>query len=146
MRLRAHHLLCLLNYVGKGYSPVFVANYDDVVARLLIGADVEIVEGADDICAPLACARQGEGVGAHCFKASVRNRDVLAFGLVQRVLRGSGELPDVTGRWRLGQARVAALREAYRTGVFRAACRGCQWVRLCHRVSQSDYSQCRLRF
>ena len=34
VRLRAHHLLCLLTYVGKGYSPAFTANYDKVVRRL----------------------------------------------------------------------------------------------------------------
>ena len=30
IKLRAHHLLCLLTYVGKGYSPAFTANYDRV--------------------------------------------------------------------------------------------------------------------
>ena len=24
IRLRAHHLLCLLTYAGKGYSPAFI--------------------------------------------------------------------------------------------------------------------------
>ncbi len=39
VRLRAHHLLCLLTYVGKGYTPAFTANYDAVVARLDAGED-----------------------------------------------------------------------------------------------------------
>ena len=34
VRLRAHHLLCLLTYVGKGYSPAFTANYDAIAGRL----------------------------------------------------------------------------------------------------------------
>ncbi|WP_292282104.1 DUF1284 domain-containing protein, partial [Mesorhizobium sp.] len=53
VRLRAHHLLCLLTYVGKGYSPAFTANYDVVVKRLAGGEDILIVSGPDDICAPL---------------------------------------------------------------------------------------------
>ena len=27
VRLRAHHLLCMLTYVGKGYSPAFCAGF-----------------------------------------------------------------------------------------------------------------------
>ncbi|OWU61413.1 2Fe-2S ferredoxin, partial [Staphylococcus aureus] len=34
IRLRGHHLLCMLTYVGKGYSPAFVENYDAMAGRL----------------------------------------------------------------------------------------------------------------
>ena len=34
VRLRAHHLLCMLTYVGKGYTAAFTANYDRIVERL----------------------------------------------------------------------------------------------------------------
>ena len=44
VRLRAHHLLCLLTYVGKGYSPAFTANYDKMVKRLAGGEDVLKIE------------------------------------------------------------------------------------------------------
>ncbi len=37
VRLRAHHLLCLLTYVGKGYSEAFVRRADALAARLSAG-------------------------------------------------------------------------------------------------------------
>jgi len=53
VRLRAHHLLCILTFAGKGYSPAFVANMAGVVARIGAGEPIEVVAGPDDICAPL---------------------------------------------------------------------------------------------
>ncbi|RUZ88238.1 DUF1284 domain-containing protein, partial [Mesorhizobium sp. M7A.F.Ca.US.006.01.2.1] len=53
IKLRAHHLLCPLTYVGKGYSPAFTANYDRVAERLSRGEDILLVSGPDDVCAPL---------------------------------------------------------------------------------------------
>ncbi len=55
VRLRGHHLLCMLTFVGKGYSPAFVENYDRIAGRLSEGEDILLVDGPDDICAPLLC-------------------------------------------------------------------------------------------
>ncbi|TJU92322.1 MAG: DUF1284 domain-containing protein, partial [Mesorhizobium sp.] len=63
VRLRAHHLLCLLTYVGKGYSPAFTANYDKVVKRLGEGEAVLIVSGPDAICAPMLDEREPHCLG-----------------------------------------------------------------------------------
>lgn len=68
-------MLCLTTYIGMGYSPAFTANYDGIVARLAAGEPVELVEGPDDICAPLADDPQ-----AHCGNASVRARQARAGG------------------------------------------------------------------
>ena len=77
VRLRAHHLLCMLTYVGKGYTQSFTVNYDRVAERLNRGEEIEIVAGPDDICAPLLC-----GDAAHCFRKSVSERDAKALVLV----------------------------------------------------------------
>ena len=47
VRLRAHHLLCMLTYVGKGYSPAFVENYEAIAARLSAGEEIEMVAGPE---------------------------------------------------------------------------------------------------
>ncbi len=44
--LRAHHLLCVLTYSGKGYSPAFVTNFDSVVRRLQAGEALEILNSS----------------------------------------------------------------------------------------------------
>ncbi len=73
VRLRGHHLLCMLTYIGKGYSPAFVDNYDTIAERLSGGEDIEIIDGPDDICQPLLCTGD-----CHCFNESVVVRDRLA--------------------------------------------------------------------
>ncbi len=63
VRLRAHHLLCMLTYVGKGYSPAFVENYEVIAARLSAGEEIELVAGPDDICGPLTADQRPIAMG-----------------------------------------------------------------------------------
>src|SRR3954453_22802050 len=70
VRLRPHHLLYLLTYVGEGYTPAFVHNLDHVSRKLMLGEDVLLVEGPDDICAPVLGTDQD-----HCTGPSVMERD-----------------------------------------------------------------------
>lgn len=131
VRLRPHHLLCLLTYVGKGYSAAFTANYDAIAVRISDGEDVVIIAGLDDICAPLLA-----GAEPHCHRDSVIERDRLA-------LRDLGELLE--SRPRLGQHVVLVpsllkqMREAFAAGRTRTACVGCEWHSLCTTISASGY-------
>ncbi|ATG47267.1 2Fe-2S ferredoxin [Celeribacter ethanolicus] len=136
IHLRPHHLLCLLTYVGKGYSPAFVAGYDRIVARLNAGEEIEIVEGPDDICAPIAC-----DMSEHCHGSSVISRDALAAREVGRVLeQGISQGTKLV----LGPERRATLRAAFAQGDVRTACRGCEWSDLCTQVARSGFSNVRL--
>jgi hypothetical protein len=131
IHLRPHHLLCLLTYVGKGYSPAFVAGYDRIVTRLNAGEEVEIVEGPDDICAPIAC-----DLHEHCHGSSVISRDALAARDVGRVLR----VRIVPGaQIRLSPATTARLRAAFARGAIRHACSGCEWEQLCSTVARDGF-------
>ncbi|MBN9363547.1 MULTISPECIES: DUF1284 domain-containing protein [unclassified Devosia] len=132
IRLRPHHLLCLLTYVGKGYSAAFTANYDAIAARIGDGEDVLIVAGPDDICAPLL----GDA-DPHCHRDSVVERDRLA-------LRDLGELleapPGLGERLALEPALLRQMRDAFATGRTRAACAGCEWHGLCTGISARGYA------
>ena len=132
IRLRPHHLLCLLTYVGKGYGAAFTANYDAIAARIGDGEAVEIVAGPDDICAPLL----GDA-DPHCHRDSVIERDRLA-------LRDLGELletpPEVGHRLVLEATLLQQMREAFAVGRTRAACAGCEWHGLCTTVSAGGYA------
>ncbi|MBO6860924.1 MAG: DUF1284 domain-containing protein, partial [Roseibium sp.] len=68
--IRPHHLLCMLTYLGKGYTPAFVENYSTIVQRLNEGEPIELVEGPDTLCQPML-----DEPGCHCRNESVRNRD-----------------------------------------------------------------------
>lgn len=137
VRLRPHHLLCLLTYVGKGYTPAFVDNYDRIARRLSEGEGIVLVDGPDDVCAALLCAPD-----AHCFGDSVRVRDAQAAADV-------GELLDMTvsagARIDPHPSLVARMRKAFAEGVTRKACRGCEWSELCSGVAAGGYGDVRVR-
>jgi hypothetical protein len=130
IKLRAHHMLCLTTYIGMGYSPAFTANYDGIVARLAAGEPVELVEGPDDICAPLTDDPQ-----AHCHKVSVTERDRLALEALQALPGGA-----IGAGAALTSALMAQLRAAFAGGGVRAACRSCEWAELCDSVAASGFA------
>ncbi|MBZ9770801.1 MULTISPECIES: DUF1284 domain-containing protein [unclassified Mesorhizobium] len=132
VKLRAHHLLCLLTYVGKGYSPAFTANYDKVVKRLGEREAVVIVAGPDDVCAPLL----GEPE-PHCLRESAAERDRMAARDVGALL---GRPIQAGDRLVLDAHKLAGMRKAFSAGLTRQACSGCEWSGLCDTVAASGFS------
>lgn len=129
--LRPHHLLCLLTYAGKGYSPAFTANYDVIAGRLARGEEILIVDGPDDICAPLL----GEAE-PHCRRDSVTERDRLAARDLAALLNS----PIRAGqRFALAAEPLRDMRAAFAAGHTRAACLGCEWSDLCSSIAADDY-------
>ena len=137
VQLRGHHLLCLLTYVGRGYSPAFVRNYDAIAVRLSRGEPVELCEGPDDICAPLC----GEDA-VHCTLKRVNKRDDLALRQIGEVL---GKVLAAVDRLLLTPHTLAALREAFAKDEIRAACKGCQWHGFCAQIAENGFRDAHLR-
>ena len=136
IRLRPHHLLCLLTYAGKGYNPAFTVNYDVIAGRISQGEDLSIVEGPDDICAPLLGDPE-----PHCWRDSVTERDRLAARDLQELLAS----PIQAGvRMTLGPDTVQRMRAAFAASHTRAACLGCQWSDLCSAIAAEGYRGTRL--
>lgn len=132
VRLRGHHLLCLLTYKGLGYSPAFVAGMTATAARLVAGATAEIVEGPDDICEPLCRAEQNP----HCHETTVPERDRRALALVASVL---GRTLGIGDRFAFDETLRTRLRVAYRDGAFEPACALCEWQPLCRDIAAGGY-------
>jgi hypothetical protein len=131
IRLRPHHLLCMLTYVGRGYSAAFTANYDAIAVRIGDGEAVLIVTGPDDICAPLLGDAE-----PHCHRDSVIERDRLALRDLSQLL----ELPPAVGETvALRPELLQQMRAAFATGRTRAACAGCEWHGLCTSISAGGY-------
>ncbi|SMO63571.1 DUF1284 domain-containing protein [Propioniciclava tarda] len=131
IELRAHHLLCLLTYVGHGYTPAFAVNLDALCERLSAGEDVTLVEGPDAVCAPML------GLGHHCEEARLSARDAAARASLDPLL-------DLTGPIALDAATLRTLRSAFATGRVRNACAGCQWHELCTEVASEGFPGVRL--
>ncbi|TRC91660.1 DUF1284 domain-containing protein [Mesorhizobium sp. WSM4310] len=137
IRLRAHHLLCLLTYVGKGYSPAFTVNYDAIAERLSRGEDILLVSGPDDVCAPLL-----EGPDPHCRNESVIERDRLAARDVGDLLARPIQ-PGV--RLDLDAAILARLRQAFSVNGVRKACGGCEWNELCGAIAAGGFPETKVQ-
>ncbi len=130
IRLRGHHLLCMLTYIGKGYSPAFVENYDTIAGRLSKGEDILLIDGPDDICAPLLC-----GGDCHCHDEGPRNRDNVAIKDVGLLF---GETLSLYKPFTLDDKRLSFMRAAFAQGTLRTACIACEWYGLCTKIAVSD--------
>lgn len=136
IRLRPHHLLCLLTYSGKGYTPAFTVNFDAITGRVADGEDIAIVQGPDDICAPLL-----SDAAPHCRKNSVTERDRLAAGDLAKLL---GIQIEIGSTIDLTPALLKILRKAFASGRIRKACTGCEWVGLCNTIAASGFDSARV--
>ncbi|MEM5584828.1 DUF1284 domain-containing protein [Roseibium sp. AS2] len=134
--IRAHHLLCMLTYLGKGYTEDFVRNYSAVIDRLNAGEGIRLVGGPDEICAPML----NENV-CHCHNDSVRERDNLAAQAIGSVV-GRELAPG--NLLRLDAATTQQLRDAFAAASIRTACTSCEWQALCTRIARNNYRGCQL--
>jgi hypothetical protein len=137
VRLRGHHLLCVLGYSGRGYDVRFVANLDRIAARLSRGEEVLVVSGPDDVCAPVL-----DAAGSHCRNASVSERDARAAEDASSIL-GRPVAPGE--RLVLDADAVARLRAAFAAGTARSACVGCEWDATCSTIAATGFDGARLR-
>ncbi len=137
IRLRSHHLLCMLTYRGEGYSEAFIANFDAIVARIAQGETIELVDGPDDICACLLAEKSD----AHCLEQSVSLRDAQALAQIEKEGLGFPCGKSFT----LTVTQLAKLREAFAQNRIRTACAGCEWHGLCTEIAENRFENVRLK-
>ncbi|MDE1900515.1 MAG: DUF1284 domain-containing protein [Alphaproteobacteria bacterium] len=138
VRLRGHHFLCILSFVGKGYTDDFVDNMRAVVAKIGRGAEIEIIAGPDDICDAL---RRGAAIScAHarvCRAPKPRHEDRLALRDAGRILHRHLKIGD---RLVLTPRDIAALRLHFAHGAIRRACTLCPWKNMCTGIAESGFA------
>ncbi len=131
IRLRPHHFLCMLTFVGKGYSPAFVANMQQIVQRIRQGAAIELVEGPDDVCRPLLSAPDVGENPPHCGNPSVTARDARALADIAATLGGPPRQISAT--------ILTQLQKTFADGTVRPACAGCPWHSLCDDIAATGF-------
>jgi uncharacterized protein len=136
LTLRGHHLLCSISYSGAGYSPEFIANFDDLCARLTAGEEVRLTFAPDTICKPMLGSAD-----CHCHRPHILLRDLLGF-LSASLATGRLLWPGRTVRFT--KADVARLRGSFRAGWVRAGCIRCPWFDHCTRTAREGYRESKL--
>ena len=137
IELRAHHLLCMLTFAGKGYSPGFVAKFHSVARAINQGTPGKIIAGPDELCACVIA----EDPEPHCHNASVTARDLTAARDVGDKL---GIVIEPGTILSFDNQTIALMRSWFRSGITRRACIECQWHELCTRLAEDDFAGCEL--
>lgn len=143
VHLRGHHLLCILNWKGHGYTPEFTRNYDVLVERLINErAPIRIIKGPDDICKVLDPYSYAD---YHCDCADQAIMDEKAIEGINAFF-SSKNLPE----WKEGEdillntELIQMMRDAFKTGEIRAGCQGCSFYDFCTDIADNDFAETRL--
>jgi len=119
MKLRAHHLICILGFRGLGYSREYVDNMTRIVDQLQPSTSIEVLSKPDDICAP--CPFLGE---KGCQERGPESESVAR----DRDLAVMKRLNIVAGD-RITWAEVRErLRRSISPGDLMDICQDCQWL------------------
>lgn len=154
LKLRAHHGMCIANFVGKGYDEAFTENMKAVIARLSAKPDtiVEIVDYEDVLCAycPKRTGVKGCQSGGNVSGGDIRGEDV-----AKCEFKGDGnskpsscpgakkrdrETIEICGLNVGSKLTWESYSQLIREKVFEARefeklCSSCQWYELCTEVS-----------
>jgi hypothetical protein len=123
IRVRAHSLLCLQGFRGRGYSPEFVRAMNGILAACRADAQtpVQILDSPDDLCA--ACPNLAGGgctLGGPDHEDHMRRQD-------REVLRRLGLTARTVVPWRRILERIAG---SVRGNDLPAICTTCPWLPL----------------
>jgi uncharacterized protein len=139
IRIRGHHLLCMINWKGVGYTPAFTENYNHIIAQLKTGAvTLEIVRGKDDICAPLTPQNYD---GYHCDDEEVLDRDVHALRDINIQL---GLDLSIGSQFTLSAQYLSDLRARFQSNHVRTACTGCSWHGFCTNIANDGFKDTKI--
>jgi len=135
IHLRPHHLLCILTYIGEGYSKVFTENFTNIIESINAGEkDILITKGADDICTP----RLNDPEDCHhCHEDRMIKRDAKALGDISKIL--NRKKPAYGEILTLDHDLIKKLRQSFKKNEIRSACSQCQWHDLCSEIAENNF-------
>ena len=123
--IRPHHLMCIQNYIGRGYSEEFTAHMNELIASLTDDTGLIINEGCDDVCS--ACPYNEQGRCTSLDKVA---------GMDAGVMDACGLTYGESVRW--GDISSSVREKIFTTDRFEAVCRDCQWFSLCSHILEKN--------
>ncbi|MEB3299340.1 MAG: DUF1284 domain-containing protein [Candidatus Sericytochromatia bacterium] len=120
--LRAHHVMCVATFAGKGYSAGFVREMTRVWQRIREGGmpEIRVTAHADAVCGACPHLRHPDEVTSCRFHESTSGRD-------RRMLKAMGWLEGDRIDLAAGLARV----HGEHADLMEQVCVGCEWVPIC---------------
>lgn len=123
MRLRFHHLLCILGFRGLGYDEKFVEGMKRIVQGIKgnPNLEIELVNGCDDICAACPFNIEGlcenEAIGG---EERVRERDRQVAGKLDLKAEDVLTIKEV----------LNLIKKKIKPGDLLVICKDCPWLEL----------------
>ncbi len=120
MDLRAHHLLCMRSFQGKGYSREFVKNFYKVIDKLKRNPSITVVNRPDVICEKCPHNKNGCVKKGPKSELRVRKKDnefIKALSLTLNKTMKANRIKEITEK-------------ITKEGI-KKLCRNCQWLDYC---------------
>lgn len=120
LRVRGHHLLCMLGFRGEGYSDPFIANMRRVVAAFSAEPPplVQLLAEPDDICVPCPYLSDGACTAEDGADEKTRTMDTAVLDVLG-LRAGTLANPEVL---------LALLRQRMDPEKQACICAGCRWL------------------
>ena len=118
IHLRAHHLICLQNFEGKGYSPKFATHMQHILDTLRMYPDdicIQKIEGGDDLCQYCPFYVNGK-----CTESDIVEALDRAYTALFPQKLSYNQLREITCK-HLSFSK------------FESICKHCEWFNICHK-------------
>ena len=122
--LRPHHLMCMQNFVGKGYSQDFTDNMTNIINYLKAHADDKIIKitfDEDNLCSK--CPNRGLG---KCLVATQHDKGY--FNALHIDINKKYSWNDVK----------QLINQHINYKVFTNICSNCRWFYICNEIQQNS--------
>lgn len=120
LSFKPHHFLCMLGFVGKGYSPEFVENFSQIKEYLEseVGSNhpLRVTLQSDVICSPCLYKRRSE----------CKNQEKIRLLDEKHLIALSIQEEDIL-TWKEAKERI---RQKITLNIFHTICSPCEWKKL----------------
>ncbi len=122
IKLRPHHLICILFFKGKGYSKEFTQNMESIIKHIKNNSKIKIVIGSDDICNK--CPNK---IGNYC-KDNIKVTDF------DKKTLSLCEINNIENEFIYSNLKSEILNKIIFPGKRVEICNNCQWNNFCNDI------------
>lgn len=120
MNIRAHHLLCMKYFKGKGYSKEFVSNFSEVLTQLKDNPIIKVINHPDIICKPCPHNNNNKCIKKPDSEEKVRKKDNIIMKYLGITVNKKIKAKDAISLVNLNLTKL------------KQTCKDCQWKKYCN--------------